>query len=192
MRVLAEPTATPEGVARIRGVRAAAVAGLLRLGSGPRPLAFIEDVAVPADALPDYLAGVQDILKSSEVTASFLVHVLTGQVHTRPLVDLDDPADRAKLWPLAEAVHALALALGGTVSTQHGTGLARTPWVEQQDGPLYPVFRELKRIFDPKDMLNPGKIVGPDPSRAAWPLRAGIRGQETEDTSPEDRRQADD
>jgi FAD/FMN-containing dehydrogenase len=92
-------------------------------------------------------------------------------------VDLDDPADRAKLWPVAEAVHALALALGGTVSTQHGTGIARTPWVERQYGPLYPVFRELKRVFDPKNLLNPGKIVGPDPSREAWPLRAAGGGQ---------------
>jgi Fe-S oxidoreductase len=150
------------------------------LGRGPRPLALIEDVGVPPEALPEYLAGVQDILKRGEVSASFLVHALTGQVHTRPLVDLDDPADRIKLWPMAEAVHSLALSLGGTVSTQHGVGLARTPWVERQTGPLYPVFRELKRIFDPKNLLNPGKIVGPDPSREAWPLRTGVRGQETE------------
>src|SRR5262249_36985422 len=83
---------------------------------------------------------------------------------------------------LAEAVHGLALSLGGTVSTQHGTGIARTPWVERQYGPLVPVFRELKRIFDPKSILNPGKIVGPDPSREAWPLRPEVRSQETKDT----------
>jgi Fe-S oxidoreductase len=87
------------------------------------------------------------------------------------MVDLDDAAHREKLWPLAEAVHGIALALGGTVSSQHGTGTARTPWVERQAGPLFSVFRELKRIFDPKNILNPGKIVGPDPSRPAWPLR---------------------
>jgi hypothetical protein len=131
---------------------------------------------------------VQDILKRFELTASFLIHALTGQVHTRPLLDLNDPADRAKLWPVAEAVHALALGLGGTVSTQHGTGIARTPWVERQYGPLHAVFRELKRIFDPKNLLNPGKIVGPDPSREAWPLRAGFRIRDSgfrEETAPE-------
>jgi FAD/FMN-containing dehydrogenase/Fe-S oxidoreductase len=185
MRVLAEPTGSPEGVARVCGVRSAAVAGLQHLARGPRPLPLIEDVAVPPDALPEYLAGVQDILKSAEVSASFLIHALTGQVHTRPLVDLNDPADRVKLWPLAESVHSLALSLGGSVSTQHGVGLARTPWVERQVGALYPVFRELKRIFDPKNLLNPGKIVGPDPSREAWPLRARIGGQEPEHRTPE-------
>ena len=56
----------------------------VHLARGPRPLAFIEDVGVPADALPEFLAGVQDILKRYEITASFLVHALTGQVHTRP------------------------------------------------------------------------------------------------------------
>lgn len=183
LRVLAEPTCSPEGTARIRGIRQSAVSGLYALPEGPRPTAFVEDVGVPAEALPEFLAGVQDILKRFELTASFLVHTLTGQVHTRPLVDLDHPPDRAKLWPVAEAVHTLALALGGTVSTQHGTGIARTPWVERQYGPLYGVFRELKRIFDPKNLLNPGKIVGPDPSREAWPLRRTDRGQAIEDRS---------
>ncbi len=171
LRTLAEPTCTPEGIARVRGLRESAVGGMYGLTHGARPVAFVEDVGVPVESLPAYLAGVQDVLKRHELTASFLIHALTGQVHTRPLVDLDNPTDRAKLWPVAEAIHALALSLGGTVSTQHGTGIARTPWVERQYGAVYPVFRELKRIFDPKNLLNPGKIVGPDPSREAWPLR---------------------
>ncbi len=174
--ILAEPTRSPEGIARVQGIREAAVAGLYALSRGPRPVAFIEDVGVPVDALPEFLGGVQSILKRSELSASFLIHTLLGQVHTRPLIDLENPTDRAKLWPVAESVHALAISLGGTVSTQHGTGIARTPWVERQVGPLYPVFREIKRIFDPKNLLNPGKIVGPDPSREAWPLRMAGSG----------------
>ncbi|HUR55822.1 MAG TPA: FAD-linked oxidase C-terminal domain-containing protein, partial [Gemmataceae bacterium] len=173
--VLGEPAVDPEGVARIRSSRTTAVAGLYALGRGPRPLGFVEDVGVPTDTLADYVTRVQDILQTFELTGSFLIHVLTGQVHTRPLVDLDSPADREKLWPVAEAIHGLALSMGGTVSTQHGTGIARTPWVEKQYGELVPVFRELKRIFDPKGLLNPGKIIGPDPSRPAWPLRARSR-----------------
>jgi FAD/FMN-containing dehydrogenase/Fe-S oxidoreductase len=177
LRVLADPTCDPDGTARIRAVREAAVAGLYALGPGPRPVAFVEDVGVPADHLPEFLTGVQAVLQRFELTGSLLVHALTGQVHTRPLIDLGNPDDRAKLWPVAEIVHELALKLGGTVSTQHGTGIARTPWVEKQYGPLMPVFREVKRIFDPKSLLNPGKIIGPDPSRPAWPLRSVVSGQ---------------
>jgi FAD/FMN-containing dehydrogenase/Fe-S oxidoreductase len=182
---LAEPTHSPEGIARVRGIRQAMVAGLYALGRGPRPVAFIEDVGVPVEAIPEFLAGVQSILQRAEVSASFLIHTLLGQVHTRPLIDLENPADRAKLWPVAESVHTLAISLGGTVSTQHGTGIARTPWVERQVGPLYPVYRELKRIFDPKNLLNPGKIVGPDPSREAWPLRVVGCGKLEVQESPE-------
>jgi Fe-S oxidoreductase/FAD/FMN-containing dehydrogenase len=179
LRVLADPTCDPAGMARVRGVREAAVSGLYGLGRGPRPLAFVEDVGVPPELMLDFITQAQDVLKRFELTGSFLVHTLTGQVHTRPLIDLESPADREKLWPVAEAIHTAAIALGGTVSTQHGTGITRTPWVEKQYGPIMPVFRELKRIFDPKGLLNPGKIVGPDPSRPAWPLRAGVGSQET-------------
>ncbi len=67
--------------------------------------------------------------------------------------------------------------LGGTISTQHGTGLARTPWVARQYGPLFPVFRQLKAIFDPHGIFNPGKIIGPDPQLPPWPLRSGLPAQ---------------
>ncbi len=175
--VLAPPTCEPEGLARIARFRESAVSGVYSYSAGPRPVPCIEDIAVPTDELGRFLAGVRDILKRFELTASTHAHVLSGQVHTRPFVDPNNPGDLAKLWPLAEAVHGLALTLGGTVSTQHGTGLARTPWVEKQYGGLMPIFRELKRIFDPTGMLNPGKIVGPDPSRPAWPFATGARGK---------------
>ena len=92
-----------------------------------------------------------------------------GQVHSRPFMDLQDPEDVAKLWTIAEKVHGLALELGGTISSQHGTGLARTPWVARQYGPLYPIFRQVKAAFDPKNLFNPGKIVDPDPNLSAHP-----------------------
>src|SRR5207245_10069958 len=114
-----------------------------------------------------------------ETTASFLIHAGTGQVHTRPFLDLQRPEDTAKLWAVAEHVHKLALDLNGTVSTQHGTGLARTPWVARQYGRLYPVLRELKAILDPSHLFNPGKIVGPDPEMPAWPLRGRVRLEES-------------
>lgn len=169
-RVLSDPACDPAAAARVRRFRDAAVSGLYAVGPGARPVAGVEDVGVPPEELAKFVTGVQAALRKFDLAGSILAHPLTGVVHLRPFVDLANPDHRAKLWPLAEAVHGLALRLGGTVSAQHGTGLARTPWVEKQSGPLIPVFRELKRIFDPKGILNPGKIVGPDPSRPAWPL----------------------
>jgi FAD/FMN-containing dehydrogenase/Fe-S oxidoreductase len=161
----------PDEIDRLWLLRETVLPSLYGLRSGPHPVAFVEDVGVPLDRLPDYLHRTQEILQRQEITASFLVHAGSGQVHTRPFLDLQKAADVSRLWALAEEIHGLALELGGTVSTQHGTGLARTPWVARQYGPLYQVFRELKAIFDPQSLFNPGKIVGPDPGMPAWPLR---------------------
>src|SRR5262249_40029469 len=143
------------------------------LRGGAQPLAFVEDVGVPPEQLGECLHAMQEVLRRHETTASFLIHAATGQIHARPFLDLHDPRDAAKLGPLAEEIHGLVLRLGGTVSSQHATGLARTACVARQYGPLYQVFRELKAIFDPRQIFNPGKIVGPGIPPPEWPLRLG-------------------
>jgi FAD/FMN-containing dehydrogenase/Fe-S oxidoreductase len=161
----------PEEIERFWGVREAALPSLYGLRGGAQPLAFIEDIGVPPEELPPFLHRVQEILQQHETTASFLIHAATGQVHTRPFLDLSRPEDLARLRPIADAVYAVTFELGGTISTQHGTGLARTPWVGRQYGALFAAFLKLKAIFDPRHLFNPGKIVGPDPDLPAWPLR---------------------
>jgi FAD/FMN-containing dehydrogenase/Fe-S oxidoreductase len=164
----------PGDIDRLWHLREVALPSLYALRGGAHPVPFVEDVGVPPEELSTYLHRVQEILKEHETTASFMVHAASGQVHTRPFLDLGRPADVAKLSGIAERIHTLALQLGGTVSTQHGTGLARTPWVARQYGALYPVFRQLKAVFDPRGLFNPGKIVGPDPDLPAWPLRHSL------------------
>jgi FAD/FMN-containing dehydrogenase/Fe-S oxidoreductase len=161
------------------GLRETVLPSLYKLRGGTQPLAFVEDVCVPPEALSTYLRRVQEVLREHETTASFFIHAGTGQVHARPFLDLSRKEDRARLWPIAEAVHGIALELGGTVSSQHGTGLARTPWVARQYGPLFALMRELKTIFDPKGIFNPGKIVGSDSSMPVWPMRTAIAPSES-------------
>jgi FAD/FMN-containing dehydrogenase/Fe-S oxidoreductase len=174
LALLALPALDDDAIARLWQVRDVAMPSLYAIGTGSRPLAFVEDAAVPPDRLPDFLAQLQVILQRFETTSSFLIHAATGQIHTRPFLDLSNPDDQAKLWPLADAIHSLTIEMGGTISSQHGTGMARTPWVEKQYGPLFPLFREVKRIFDPRGIFNPGKIVGLDPSKPAWNLRTEV------------------
>jgi FAD/FMN-containing dehydrogenase/Fe-S oxidoreductase len=164
----------PPDLDRFWHLREVALPTLYALRGGAQPVPFVEDVGVPPEELSAYLHRVQEILKEHETTASFMIHAATGQVHTRPFLDLRRPEEVAKLAGIAEQVHTLALQLGGTVSSQHGTGLARTPWVARQYGALYPVFRQLKAIFDPRGLFNPGKIVGPDPGLPPWPLRRSL------------------
>src|SRR5262245_16946124 len=157
---------------RLWQLREVALPTLYGLKGGAQPVAVVEDVGVPPERLQEYLHRVQEIMQESETTASYLVHAGAGQVHTRPFLDLRRPEDVAKLQAIAEKTHMLALDLGGTVSTQHGTGLARTPWVARQYGALYAIFRQIKAAFDPAGIFNPGKIVDPSPGMASWPLRA--------------------
>lgn len=175
----------PAEIERLWRLREMALPSLYGLRGGTQPIPFVEDVGVPPEELPEYLLRVQELLQKHETTASFLIHAGTGQVHTRPFLDMQLKEDVDKLWPLAEEIHTLALKLGGTISAQHGTGLARTPWVERQYGKLYPVFRELKAIFDPHRVFNPGKIVGPDPGLPAWPLRV-TRVEDKGDKEPQE------
>ncbi|MBI2805601.1 MAG: FAD-binding protein [Planctomycetes bacterium] len=158
-------------LAAVWQIREIALPSLYGRRGGAQPVACIEDVGVPPDVLHEYLRRAQDILQEHETTASFLVHAGAGQVHVRPFLDLQKPEEVSRLWAIAEMVHSLAIELGGTVSSQHGTGLARTPWVARQVGALYPVMRQVKAIFDPKNVFNPGKIVDPDPNPDTRTLR---------------------
>ncbi len=148
---------------------------LYRVQGTERPTPFVEDVAVPPEALPEFLVKLQNVLKAHQVTASFFAHAGHGQLHVRPFLNLAEPADVRKMQALADELYQEVLAVGGTISGEHGTGLSRTWYVRKQFGPLYDVFREVKRIFDPHNILNPGKVVADVPQ----PITKNLRSFET-------------
>jgi FAD/FMN-containing dehydrogenase/Fe-S oxidoreductase len=144
---------------------------LYRLQGTTRPIPCIEDMAVPPAALPVFLKHVQDTFKRLQVTASLFGHAGHGQLHIRPFLDLASSDDVATLEKLAAELYEKVWLLGGTVSGEHGDGLSRTPFLAAQFGPLTNVFRELKHIFDPQGLLNPGKIVPLAPQRMIHDVR---------------------
>jgi FAD/FMN-containing dehydrogenase/Fe-S oxidoreductase len=144
---------------------------LYRLQGSSRPVPSIEDMAVPPAALPVFLKHVQDTFKRLQVTASLFGHAGHGQLHVRPFLDLASSDDRATLETLAKELYEKVWLLGGTISGEHGDGLSRTPYLQGQFGPLTNVFRELKQIFDPAGLLNPGKVVPIAPRQMTEYLR---------------------
>jgi len=144
---------------------------LYRLKGSTRALPFVEDVAIPPAALPDFLVEMQNVLKRHQITASLFAHAGHGQLHIRPFLDLADPEHVKKLELLANDLYDAVLAVSGTISGEHGDGLSRTSFVPRQYGELYNVFRDMKRIFDPNNILNPGKVVGDDPDLHTRNLR---------------------
>lgn len=132
---------------------------LYRLRGHTRPLPFVEDIAVPPQQLPNFLPRAQDIFKHEQVTASLFAHVGHGQLHLRPFLDLANADDIAKMHLLADRLYEEVWKVGGTISGEHGDGLSRTPYVTRQYGALAHAFREIKQLFDPRNQLNPNKVV---------------------------------
>ncbi len=124
-----------------------------------------------AQALPEFLQKLQTILKAHGVNWIFHAHAGHGQTHVRPFLDLADPDHLARLEPLASDVYEAALALGGTISGEHGCGLVRSQFLRRQYGELTQVFREIKYAFDARNLLNPGKIVGAEPHQLTRHLK---------------------
>ena len=127
---------------------------------GPaKPVAFIEDAAVRPAQLPEYVHGLQSIMKPLGLEASYYGHAASGLLHVRPVLDLHSAADLKKFRQVADQTSALVRQFKGSLSAEHGVGIARTEYMRDQLGDeLLEVLREIKRTFDPKNVFNPGKI----------------------------------
>jgi FAD/FMN-containing dehydrogenase/Fe-S oxidoreductase len=157
---------------RIWTARKATTPLLFREKNASQPIPIIEDVAVNPEQLAEYLEGLEAITQRLGVPVAYFAHAGDGELHPRPYLDLHKPEDVKKLCRLADEVFNLTWSLGGTISGEHGEGLARVSFIEKQYGPeMYEVFREIKRIFDPESTLNPGKIINDDPDVLTKNLR---------------------
>jgi FAD/FMN-containing dehydrogenase/Fe-S oxidoreductase len=128
---------------------------------GPaKPVAFIEDAAVRPAQLPEYVAGLEAIMKSRGLEASYYGHAAAGLLHVRPVLDLHTAGDLKKFRQVADETSALVRQFKGSLSAEHGVGIARAEYMPAQLGDeLLQLMRDIKRIFDTKNLFNPGKIL---------------------------------
>ena len=129
---------------------------------GPaKPIAFIEDAAVPPEKLPAYVAGLEALMNPLDLEVCYYGHAATGLLHVRPVLDLRTETDLKKYRHVADGVSALVRQFKGSLAAEHGVGIARTEYMREQVGDqLLGVMREIKRMFDPKNLFNPGKLIG--------------------------------
>src|SRR6266436_5673865 len=151
---------------------------------GPaKPVAFIEDAAVRPVQLPDYVRGLQSIMKPLGLEASYYGHAASGLLHVRPVLDLHDTNDLRKFRQVAHQTSALVRQFKGSLSAEHGVGIARMEYMREQLGDeLLGVMREIKRAFDPKNIFNPGKIFAC--SHGAVSPCSGSRNERLDPPSP--------
>jgi FAD/FMN-containing dehydrogenase/Fe-S oxidoreductase len=138
----------------------------LLLGTTERekPVAFVEDAAVPPERLEEFIGRFEEIVEKNGTWACFYGHASVGCLHVRPALDTSSPAGSARMRRIAEEVTDLVVDCGGSLSGEHGDGLARSEFLEKMYGPeILRAFSEVKELFDPQGVLNPGVIVDPPP-----------------------------
>jgi FAD/FMN-containing dehydrogenase/Fe-S oxidoreductase len=134
---------------------------LLGRTTDEKHIAYIEDTAVPAANLPDYVAEVQDLLEAHDTYASYYAHAGPGVLHIRPLVNTKSVDGVETFEEIAEEVTDLVVKYGGSVSGEHGDGRARTQWNRKLYGEeIWEAFRDFKTAYDPDWTLNPGNVCG--------------------------------
>jgi Fe-S oxidoreductase len=150
----------PEEVRAIWGVRKAGLGLLLGTTGDKKPIAFVEDAAVEPAKLPEFIKRFRAIVSGHDTVAGYYGHCSVGCMHIRPLINLKEESEKAKMVEIANEVLELVLEFDGAMSGEHGDGLARSHFNLRLFGPaLYDAFRQVKRAFDPKNLMNPGKIV---------------------------------
>ena len=126
-----------------------------------RPARFFEAFAVPPLKLPEFLPKLEEILSHYDLTYTVAGHIGDGNIHIIPLVDPQRPGLAKLLDELTHKIYDLVLSYKGSITGEHNDGLVRTPYVEKMFGnEMYALFLELKSIFDPQNIFNPGKKVG--------------------------------
>jgi Fe-S oxidoreductase len=138
----------------------------LLLGTTDRekPVAFVEDAAVPPDRLEEFVARFEEVVERNGTWACFYGHASVGCLHVRPALDTSDPEGVSRMRRIAEEVADLVVDCGGSISGEHGDGLSRSEFLKKMYGrEILRAFADVKRLFDPEGMMNPGVIVDPAP-----------------------------
>lgn len=150
----------PKRQAEVWTVRKAGL-GLLMSKKGDRkPIPFVEDAAVPVEHLAGYIAGIRAFCRDLGTEVACYGHASAGCVHLRPLIDAKVAAEVAMLPEILAFAVELLHGSGGSLSSEHGAGRARS-WINERFfGPdLYALYRRVKGAFDPANLLNPGTVV---------------------------------
>jgi glycolate oxidase len=139
----------------LRQARRAAHGSLEKAG-----VARMDDVGVPRSRIPEMLAAIERIAAAHQLRVGVFGHAGDGNLHPTYILDRDDPTAEERIDATRDEIYRAALELGGTVTGEHGTGLAKKRWLELQRGArAVQVMRSIKDALDPAGLFNPGQVL---------------------------------
>lgn len=151
---------TASAQARLWQIRKAGLGLMMSTRALRKPVPFLEDAAVPVNRLGEYIDAVETFCRDLGVPITYYAHASAGCLHVRPMLNLRDPEDRARIPEIQKHAVGLLRRLGGSQSSEHGDGRSRSWLNERMFGPeYYGLLRQVKRLFDPAGLFNPGMIV---------------------------------
>jgi FAD/FMN-containing dehydrogenase/Fe-S oxidoreductase len=153
-----------EQINKIWDLRKAGLGVLLIIPGEKKSVQVIEDTAVLPELFPDYIAEIQKVLEKYNLSCAYYAHIATGELHLSPLLNLKDRDDVVTFRNLAGDIARLVKKYRGSLSGEHGDGRLRGEFIPLMLGEHnYRLLKELKHTWDPKNILNPGKITDTPP-----------------------------
>jgi FAD/FMN-containing dehydrogenase/Fe-S oxidoreductase len=150
----------PSLQAAITDLRTSGLNIMMSMKDEAKPISFVEDSAVPLEHLAEYTEKLTRVFEKHGTRGTWYAHAAEGCLHVRPVLNLRLEKDVKAMRAIAEEAFAMVRAYKGSHSGEHGDGLLRSEFHEPMFGPkIVSAFEEIKDLFDPKGLLNPGKIV---------------------------------
>ena len=154
------PVLTVAGQADVWSVRKMGLGFLMSVRGYHKPIPFIEDAAVPVQHLAEYVTGVEKFCNGLGLKVAYYAHASAGCIHIRPLANTKSARELALLPEIVSFSISLLKGFGGSLSSEHGDGRARSSFNKAFFGDeLYGLYAQTKEIFDPKGILNPGMVT---------------------------------
>lgn len=147
-------------ISKVWELRKAGLGLLSSLSGDAKPVSVIEDTAVTPERLPDYMADFSEMLKNYNLSCVYHAHIGTGELHLRPLLNLKTSKDIELFKKVAYETACLVKKHKGSLSGEHGDGRLRGEFIPLMYGEkIFNIFKEIKALFDPNSIFNPGKIT---------------------------------
>ena len=152
----------PQRQSNVWAVRKNGLGLMMSIKGDHKPIPFIEDASVPVEHLADYVTKIEDFCASIGTRVAYYAHASAGTLHIRPLINAKTASEVDKIEKIGAFSLELLTGFGGSLCSEHGAGRSRS-WLNERlfGSELYGLQKDVKNIFDPKNICNPGILVDP-------------------------------